>query len=372
MPSLYLHIPFCRKKCLYCDFCSVTYDESLAADYIDTLCGQIKGLEGKFSTIYVGGGTPTVLGANLLAQLLESLKRIRADTEFTVEANPESLNEKAIDILLNAGVNRLSIGVQSFNDDKLKKLGRAHNAKAAYEAVYLAHQKGIDNISIDLMFGAWDEAMEGWKEDLKQAMSLPVQHISTYSLTYEKNTPLFTRKEKGEIPPLDDETAAQMYEYTIDCLEDNGFKHYEVSNFAKYGFLCRHNLNYWENNPYLGLGASAVSYIDGARKENISNVQEYILRVNRGTNYVASSEELAPLARAKETAALKIRTSDGIRLEWFKEKTGFDFLEIEKEALKKLVELGLLIHEPNDKEIQIVYLSRQGFLFCDKVSSEFL
>jgi len=373
VPSLYIHIPFCRKKCLYCDFCSVTYNESLAADYVNVLCSQINGLQESFSTIYIGGGTPTVLGNNLLVQLLKSLKKlVFADTEFTVEANPESLNEKAIDILLNTGVNRLSIGVQSFNDDTLKKLGRIHNAQTAYEAVTKASKRGFKNISIDLMFGAWDETIEDWEEELKKAVSLPVQHISTYSLTYEKNTPLCMRKEKGQIQPLENETIAEMYEHAIDYLEDNGFKHYEISNFAKEGFSCRHNLNYWENSPYRGLGISAVSYSEGIRKENITDTLEYIKRVRSGEDIIQFQEKLSNDRRAKETAAVKIRTKKGIDFAWFKKKTGFDFLVLEHEPIASLREKELIDYTRIDGTIKGVSLTKKGFLFCDSVSSELL
>ncbi len=373
MSSLYVHIPFCRKKCLYCDFCSVDYDSELGAEYVDVLCRQTADLKGRFSSIYVGGGTPSVLGVPVLAKLLKALNGLAGpETEFSVEANPESLNEDTLEVMRDNRVNRLSIGVQSLNNRKLKNLGRLHDAQAARQAVSQAKKKGFENISIDLIFGLWDEDLEVWKQDLKEAASLPVRHISAYCLTYEKATPLFKAKEDGKIRPLDSESAARMYEYAMDYLGAAGFRQYEVSNFAKDGFSCRHNLNYWDNNPYIGLGPSAVSYVDGVRKENLREVKEYILRVKSGRDCVLSSEELTPLSRAKETAALKIRTSCGIDFEWFSQKTGFDFLELEAAPLRDLTDSGLVICEPADKVARRVSLSRKGFLFCDKVSSELL
>jgi len=263
-PSLYIHIPFCRRKCVYCGFYSDIYDEAAASSYIDALTGQIKGLAGGFSTIYIGGGTPTVLDRRLLEELLKSLKPIlRNCFEFTVEANPESLDDDKIKLLLDYGVNRLSIGVQSLSDRKLKRLGRLHSSRKAEEAVRLAAKRGFDNLSLDMIFGVWDEGVESWKKELDGIVKLPAAHISCYELTYEKNTPLFSALRNKSIEPLDDEITARMYECAVDVLSLRGFKQYEVSNFAKEGYECRHNLNYWENNSYVGLGASAFSYNDG-------------------------------------------------------------------------------------------------------------
>lgn len=373
MSSLYIHIPFCRKKCLYCDFYSVAYEQDLAADYADVLCGQIRQLGRQFSTIYIGGGTPTVLGRESLTKLLAELKRFTSpEVEFTVEANPESLNRDILELFLGLGVNRLSLGIQSFDDDKLKRLGRIHNGAVGQEAVTLAQNAGFENISIDLIFGVWNETPEDWRRELRKAARLPIKHISCYSLTYEKGTPLFELARENKITPLEDEITARMYEEAIDFLGKDGFSQYEVSNFAKTGYPCRHNQNYWENNSYIGLGASAVSYVDGVRKENVSDAREYIARYKRGEGLGVFQEKLSPIEKARETAAVKIRTREGIDFNWFKQKTGFDFLELEAGPLKNLVESGLVSCEQRDREIHRAYLNRKGFLFCDKVSSEFL
>lgn len=373
MRSLYIHIPFCRKKCLYCDFYSIAYEENLASDYVDILCEQIKQLGNQFSTIYIGGGTPTLLGRELLAKLLMGLERFFSpEIEFTVEANPESLSRETLKLFLDSGVNRLSLGVQSFNDDKLKNLCRIHNATVAQAAVNLAREAGFENISIDLIFGIWDETLRDWKQELKKAVSLPIQHISCYALTYEQNTPLFAKAKKGAIIPLEDDAAAEMYEYTTGCLEKEGFKQYEVSNFAQEGYFCRHNQNYWENNAYLGLGASSVSYIDGIRKENVSDVREYIRRYESGEDLDMFQEKLSAIERAKETAALKIRTKEGIDFRWFKQKTGFDFPKLENSALARLTETDFISYNRCRSQLPRIYLTQKGFLFADIVSSEFL
>ena len=372
-PSLYIHIPFCKRKCVYCDFYSTIYNEKIAADYIDVILKEAEGLTITPSTIYIGGGTPTALDARLLARLLKGLARYsRNASEFTFEANPESLDDEKIKLLLDCGANRLSIGVQSLNEQKLKKLGRIHNVQRAEEAVHRASKRGFKNIGVDLIFGVWNETPEGWKKELEAIVRLPITHISCYSLTYEKHTPLFQALEQKSLVPLDDTVVAAMYECAIDILSLRGFKQYEVSNFAKEGYACAHNLNYWDNSPYVGLGTSAVSYIDGTRSKNVSDVADYIRRFDEGKPLIASSETLTPLRRAKETAAVKIRTRDGIDFAWFKAKTGFDFLELEKKALATLLEKDLIKYTKESNRPTGICLKRKGFLFCDTVSSELL
>lgn len=369
IPSLYIHIPFCKKKCFYCNFRSDVYNEADAFDYIDILCREISRLDRKFSTVYIGGGTPTVLGKDLLTKLLNSVQEcINYSTEFTVEANPESLNEDTLELFLDKGVNRLSIGVQSFDDGKLKKLGRIHSAEIAKETVLVAHKKGFRNISIDLIFGVYDEDFEIWKKELKIAASLPVTHISSYGLSYEDGTFLSDMLKKNKIKALEDTVVSKMYDYTVDYLLQHDYSRYEVSNFAKARYHCRHNLNYWQNNSYIGLGVSAVSYINGKRKENTSNIKEYISKARDGNNLTVFDEELSAIDRAKETAALKIRTDEGIDFEWFKEKTGFDFLDLESDSLENLAQDGLIVGVREGG----IRLTTKGFLFCDIVSGSLL
>ena len=372
-PSLYIHIPFCKRKCIYCDFYSVINDPGLASRYIDVITRQIDHLNGQFHTIYIGGGTPTALGRLLLAKLFNSIKSSSAGVpEFTVEANPESLDEDKIKLFLDSGVNRVSIGVQSLNEKKLKSLGRIHDVKKALRAVEMSAKKGFKNISIDLIFGVWDETLEGWKGELEKAVKLPIAHVSCYSLTYEKGTPLFISVNNKSIRPLEDDIVAAMYETAIEMLSLRGFKQYEISNFSKAGYECRHNMYYWENNPYVGLGASAVSYIDGVRAKNMSDAEEYIRRINDGDDPVKSSEKLSPVKSALETAAIKIRTKDGIDFNWFKNKTGFDFCELEKAALPGLIEKELIKYKREKDAVTGVCLKRKGFLFSDTVSSALL
>jgi len=371
--SLYIHIPFCRKKCLYCGFYSTTYDKNLASDYIKAIEKEIDRLEGKFSTIYIGGGTPTVLELDLLKSLLKKLhKHLLPGTEFTIEANPESLTKEKIKLFLNSGINRISVGIQSFNDAKLKKLSRIHDAKKAKEVVLLAFKNGFKNISIDLIFGVYGESLNDWQKELSVAAKLPIKHISCYGLTYERNTPLLSLLEQGKVQKINDDTEARMYKTAMEFLPENDFRQYEISNFAKKGFECRHNLSYWDNDEYFGLGASAVSYIDGRRSQNILDIYEYTGRAIRGVSVIATSEKLSKRKSAGETAAVKIRTSTGIDLEWFKEKTGFDILETKRKSIEKMTEQGLLKYIKKNNNISAVKLTKKGFIFCDIVSSQLL
>ncbi|MBU1913050.1 MAG: radical SAM family heme chaperone HemW [Candidatus Omnitrophica bacterium] len=374
--ALYIHIPFCKEKCLYCDFYSAQYSESLAGSYISVILKQLQGLNQDFSTIYIGGGTPSILSLNLLDKLLSGLKKfLKSDMEFTIETNPESVDSEKLKLFLDKGVNRISIGVQSFDDKKLKTLGRIHDAREAMEAIELSKKAGFKNISIDMIFGISTEDLKAWQADLANVAGCASQHISCYSLSYEKDTPLFRMREKNRIAPLDNETMAEMYRYTMSYLPAKGFNHYEVSNFAKPGFECAHNLNYWDNNPYIGLGPSAVSYIESGRSENVAGVEEYIDRYEKGVSLIAYRENLSGVRMAKEAAAVKIRTKQGIDYEWFKNKTGFDFEDIlEKGVLDELFKDNLLEYRIDKvtRERTGIVLTEKGFLFSDTVSSAFL
>ncbi len=372
-PSLYVHIPFCAKKCGYCDFYSIAYEEGPAAAYVDALAAQINGINSSVSTVFIGGGTPSALGSPLLKKLLRAARRLAAEgAEFTVEANPESLDAGKLRLLLDEGANRLSIGVQSFDDRKLKRLGRIHSAKKAVDSVMLAKKKGFADLNIDLIFGAPGETLNDCYSELARAVKLPVTHISCYGLTYEKGTTLYNARKCGNIIPVDEECTAQMYSFAIGYLPRHGFRHYEVSNFAKKGFECRHNLNYWRNDEYIGLGPSAVSYIGGIRKRHVPDVWEYINRANAGKSTIVSSERLTGERKAKETAAVKIRTAEGIDFSWFKKKTGFALGELEADALRKLTGAGLIKYKKAKGRAAAVSLTKKGFLFCDTVSSELL
>jgi Coproporphyrinogen III oxidase and related Fe-S oxidoreductases len=313
------------------------------------------------------------LGLESLKKILSSLRKFsKRSVEFTIEANPESLTADKLSLFLDEGVNRISIGVQSFDGLKLKRLGRIHDAGSAIEAVMKARKAGFKNIGIDLIFGVWDETLQVWENDLKIAADLPIRHISCYGLTYEAGSPIKECLENGSILPLTEEASAGMYSLAISYLADKGFAQYEISNFSKPGSRCEHNFSYWNNDPYTGLGPSAVSYAEGVRSENISDVSGYIDKVRSGVQAVSSSEKLSSEDRARETAAVKIRTMEGISFDWFKKKTGFDLPDLEREALSRLIADGLIEYEMTGNSAKGARLTRKGILFCDTVSSAFL
>ena len=357
--GLYIHIPFCRKKCLYCDFYSRGFSSVLAEQYLAVLLRQLSVVDYRFSTIFIGGGTPTVLTDSQLTLLLKDVakKTIRGG-EFTIEANPESLSREKIKIMLAGGVNRLSFGVQSFNGKKLQKLGRIHTASCAQDKILLAHKMGFKNISLDLIFGVWGETLLQWQKDLKAASKLPVKHISAYSLSYEQNTPLFKLKANGVIALLSEAKVAVMYKAAMGFLPNHGFSQYEVSNFACKGFECRHNLNYWDNGEYLGLGPSAASYIDGVRSRNAARLGDYIKRVKANKSVIVFKEKLSKEKARREAAAVKVRTASGI-----------DFDPIFSSEITALSKRGLVEHCRKNKGIR---LTKKGFLFCDEVSATFV
>ncbi|MFH1767823.1 MAG: radical SAM family heme chaperone HemW [Candidatus Omnitrophota bacterium] len=367
--GLYIHIPFCRRKCPYCDFCSVIYEYNLAAEYIDILSEEIGKINTKISTIYIGGGTPTVLDQDLLDKLCRSLRVFfNQSAENTVEANPESLSRGKIESFREYNINRISIGIQSLYDGKLKKLGRIHTAGDGIKAVSLAKQYGFDNISIDLIYGLPGETLSQWREELSRAVKLPLKHLSIYCLTPEAGTPFYKLKRD-----ICDKETADMYSFALDFLPQKGFEQYEVSNFARKGYACLHNTRYWQQESYLGLGVSAVSSIGQVRRRNISDIRKYIDRCGRNRTRTIFREKLYPIRRAKELAALQIRLKQGIDFREFKNKTGFDFFELINESvIDEFKKKRLLKISRKRGKICKIALTKKGYLFSDEVSSSFV
>ena len=371
--SLYIHIPFCRKKCVYCDFYSVKYDRNLVCAYVDVLCRQIEVLDDNFSTVFIGGGTPTVLDVRLLKKILIKLHRVSKDvSEFTIEVNPESFTREKADLLISEGVNRISIGGQSLYDKKLRRLGRVHSVNDVDRAVTIAVSAGFKNINLDLIFGVWGQNLDMWKKELNRAVRYPITHISVYALTIETNTPLDIAVKRKQIIPLSEDITANMYGVAMEYLKKKGFYQYEVSNYSKKGYECKHNLSYWNYNEYIGLGPSAVSFKGGVREKNVNNLENYIKNLGNKKGVVDSTESLSPVALAKEFAAIKIRTKDGINFGDFRERFGLDFLTLESEALTELYREKLLKYRMKNKVKIGLYLTKRGFLFCDTVSSSFV
>ena len=286
--GLYVHVPFCIKKCIYCDFNSYAYpeDEKIAVhnEYFDALYKELEMVNGAvnepFETVFIGGGTPSAVNPEYIAGLLKRIP-LAKDTEVTTEANPGTLDAKKLAAYRKAGINRISMGVQSFNDDELRFLGRIHSADEAMEAFRIARAAGFDNVNIDLIFGFPGHTLESWKKTLETAIELGPEHISFYSLQIEEGTPLYEMFRRDEAEQISDELNREMYHTALSMLKDAGYCHYEISNAAKEGRFCRHNLKYWTMAPYAGIGAGAHSFTGGTRAFNYGDISDYIESVSK-------------------------------------------------------------------------------------------
>ncbi len=350
--SLYIHIPFCLRKCPYCDFNSYAGLASLIPDYLDATVLELRraiagnNLAGRpLSTIYLGGGTPSLLSAEQVSRLLGAVREcmsVSADCEITVEANPGTIDAAKLAGYAETGVNRLSLGVQSFDDDVLACLGRIHTAREAAEAVALAEEAGFTNISIDLMWAVPGQTLSEWCRTLREACRLRPTHISAYCLTYEEGTPFYERRIRGELAAASEELELEMLHATIDILKAAGYLHYEISNFARPGFECRHNLAYWTGADYLGVGAGAHSHVRGLRWWNVRGPERYIARISAGASPVEASERLEGRRRAGEMLLVGLRLMDGVRFGDVDRRTGTECRGVFADELRELSERGLV------------------------------
>jgi oxygen-independent coproporphyrinogen-3 oxidase len=345
--SIYIHIPFCIKKCIYCDFFSVPYDESTAYAYVSALCKELflkKHLVGKLKSVYIGGGTPSLLPGECFRQIFSCLKdnyELSPGTEVTVEANPGTLSESKIYLLLCLGVNRLSIGVQSFNNEELKVLGRIHTSEEALRSIELIGKAGLRNFSIDLIYGIPAQSFNSWCESLSKAAECSPAHISTYELTPEKGTVLFDLINNPPLHPVSnlkmppEDSILDMYNYTIDSMANNGYEQYEISNFAKPGFQCIHNLNYWDRGEYIGAGAGSHSFIDGVRLRNVKDIHTYINQLSSGVIPEEDNTYLTLQDSLREWIFLGLRKTQGISIKRAQNE-GLDILP----ACREMIDSG--------------------------------
>ncbi|MBQ1737066.1 MAG: radical SAM family heme chaperone HemW [Muribaculaceae bacterium] len=319
MAGVYVHIPFCASRCSYCDFFSTLRLDEVGHDYVEALIAEARlrkaELNGKpVKTLYMGGGTPSQLPLPLLARLIDGLKAtldLNAVEEFTLEANPDDVTPEWCAAVRALGVNRVSMGVQSFQDAVLRLVGRRHTARQAIDAVASLRHAGIDNISIDLIYGLPGQTLETWAESVRQAVDLRPQHISAYGLTYEPGTRLWQQRECGEVVEASEDQYLDMYRILVGLLQVAGYEHYEISNFALPGYRSRHNSSYWNETPYLGLGAAAHSYDGTMRRSNPADLCGYIRRITSGQP-ACQVEDLAWWERYDERVMLGLRTADGV------------------------------------------------------------
>ena len=323
MLSLYTHIPFCVKKCLYCGFYSTPYTPQNADVYVNALRTEAAGKaaifsERQFGSLYFGGGTPTALSSHQLTTVISIIRShftLALDAEVTVEANPQSGTEHLFEDLLRSGVNRLSIGVQSLSDRLLATLGRPHSAAEAEDAVRSARRCGFKNIGIDLIYGIPGQTIGDWERTLERALMLGPDHVSAYGLSLDEGSSFQQQTASGSMQMPDDDLDAELYDIGVERLAAAGFMHYEISNFAKPGFECRHNLNYWHRGEYLGLGPGAWSFLAGRRSRSVPDLTSYSTRLYNGSPVMAEDETPGPAAAALETVMLGLRTRRGIELE---------------------------------------------------------
>ncbi len=349
----YIHLPFCTTKCGYCDFYSLPTIPALVDDLVWAVSEELTRRDpGRpVETIFIGGGTPTVLPAAALETILRTVSqhagaatdgRLPFRIEFTVEANPSSTDELKLEVLRRFGVNRVSFGAQSFNPDELAVLERIHEPGHIFESIRAARAAGFDNINLDLMYAIPGQTVARWRDTLRRAIDIGTEHLSCYALMYETGTSLTRLRHDGRILPCDEDAEAEMFELTIDELTAAGFEHYEISNFAKPGRRCRANIIYWENREYLGIGPSAVSYLDGERRKNVADVRKYIQFMKAGSSeFVVETECLDPMGRASETAVQMLRMTDGIDFARFESQTGFHAAALFAEQMKRYTDQGL-------------------------------
>ncbi|OHB61746.1 MAG: hypothetical protein A2167_01415 [Planctomycetes bacterium RBG_13_46_10] len=367
--GLYVHVPFCRSKCRYCSFYSEPIADYDAGAVVSAMIAETERYElGKsIKTIYIGGGSPSVLTQeNLLGLVNQLTLRCPVAEEFTVEVNPGQVDKTLLNELRGAGVNRLSIGAQSFIQQELEFLGRSHTVDCIHKSVQQGRMAGFDNISLDLIFAVPGSCLDSWKHNLRSAIELAIDHVSAYSLTYEDQTPLGRDLAAGLIKPIDEDTDRAMYELTIDELAKASLDQYEISNFAKDVFQCRHNLNYWANGTYIGIGPGAASYLQGTRSKNYADINKYAEAVRSGASTVESSETLSDVERACETAVLNLRRRCGIDLAEFKTKTGFDAMQLFAEPIRTYQKMGLI-----EKDGGRIFLTRQALGIADSILCDF-
>ena len=374
--GLYLHFPYCISKCPYCDFNSYQLKENnQISSYISALYQEIATYSQKLKksyikTIYLGGGTPTILSGTQIFNILEFCKEnfmVDKDAEITIEANPGTVDGEKIKLLIDSGINRLSLGAQSFNNMFLKKLGRIHNTQEIIDSYYLAREAGFKNINIDIMFALPDQTTEDLQVTLKKAVSLKSDHLSLYNLTIKPGTEYYNEYKRGKLKLPTEDEEFDMYNWAINYLEDNGFEHYEIANFAHPHKRSEHNLIYWQNKPYLGAGAGAYSFIRGYRYMNYEEPARYIKEVTSGKSPIDDGEKLSLRKRMIETIILGLRTKGGVSYKKFKTRFKVDINNTFHKQIKKLVNLGLLQRDDNR-----IKLTRKGIFLANTVFREFV
>ena len=363
MAGLYIHIPFCKSRCIYCGFYSTTAI-ALRQPYIDALCQEMADrASDSIGTIYLGGGTPSQLTLDQLQQLFSCLykyNKVEQDAEVTIEVNPDDVTPELAAALPRLSINRVSMGAQTFSDERLRFLRRRHTSRQVSEAVGRLRKAGISNISIDLMYGFPEETLTQWQQDIDRALALDVEHLSAYCLMIEEGTPLY----RMQTSPIDEELERRMYETLIDRLEAAGYAHYEISNFARPGSRSRHNSSYWNGTPYIGIGAAAHSYDIQSRSWNVSDLRRYMEGINHGKR-LFEEEILDEDTRYNDCVTVGLRTREGISLKDLSERHRQYCLR----NAQRFIDDGLLRLSPDCSHLT---LTRRGLFISDMIMSELM
>lgn len=375
LAGIYLHIPFCETRCHYCNFATGGYESELARRYVAALREEILRAEATpemhtVDSIYFGGGTPTTLSVEQLSGIIELCREnfdVAANTEITSEANPGTISQEFLENLRAAGVNRLSFGVQSFDDGELKMIGRSHSAEDARQAVRMARAAGFANVSIDLIAGLPEQKMTTWRRNLEEAFALEPDHLSVYLLELYKDAPLLHRVNRGELHAIDDDLTVEMYFALKDEAERHGFEHYEISNWGRPGFESRHNLKYWTGAPYWAFGVSAAGYDGAKRWSNTRNIHEYLTKIESGESPVGEVIELDDEDRQSENLFLRLRLKEGVNLREHLSRFGVNVLERYGDDLARLDEAGLI-----ELDKDVLKISRAGTVLANEVFAAFV
>lgn len=370
--GIYIHIPFCHRKCGYCDFNSYAGMDALVEPFTEALHREIEQspyVGERFDTVFLGGGTPTYLSGDALAGILEHLARrftIKPDAEITCEANPGSVTLQQLLTLRRAGFNRLSFGVQSFDSDELQRMDRIHSPDDVIQGVVWAREAGFTNLNLDLIYALPKQTLARWESNLQQAIALQPEHLSLYALMLEPNTRFYHLYQKGKLRLPDDETQVAMFRCTQQLTAQAGYRQYEISNYAREGYECQHNLIYWRNEPYLGFGPGAVSYMEGKRWTNIKHPREYIRRVKAGESLELEWERLTGWDTVAETLMLSLRIRSGVNLMDLEKRFSLPAREHYAETIDLLTRRGWLEREGNT-----IRLTEEGLLWHSEVALAF-
>jgi oxygen-independent coproporphyrinogen-3 oxidase len=370
--GLYIHIPFCKSKCLYCDFNSYEKREGDAAGYVKALMQEIEAYQRKYNlkykTVFIGGGTPTVINYDLIGDLMEKLgSHIKAGAEITMESNPGTVTPESLKYYKSLGINRLRIGLQACQEGLLRDIGRIHSLEDFLYSYDSARKAGFDNINIDLMFALPNQTQKMWEETLEKAVSLGVDHISCYSLILEEGTKLYELYKEGKVRLPDEEEDRKMYKTAMDILDSHGYSQYEISNFARKNMECKHNLLYWRNEEYLGFGAGSHSKLEGVRFWNYKDIDRYNSIIMQGKLPVEGKEELSISEDMWETIFLALRLNEGLNLHDFEIKYKVNFHIRYGNMLSKLMNQGLVMMESGKLK-----LTKRGIDLSNSVFVEFI